>query len=151
MSLPCRDLGIIPALRVSDEAYDALTCAQSLFLPVPERSLYLHPGCPSTFCTSGFQTPDRNHRNHPPTTPPVLYCHHTLLSCTLGQCFLCSLSGHKPHTKLQRWKLLAEAWVTTAGVFLPTPHPKVLQGQPAILQIAAGLTVSYIKAVHQEE
>lgn len=46
--------------------------------------------------------------------------------------------------------LLAEAWVTSAGIFTPLP-PKALLGHPAILHIPADLTDSYITAIHQVE
>ncbi len=70
-----------------------------------------------------LERPDRNHSAqchvysvyHLPSFVVPPHCH-----APRGQRFLCSLSGHQPHTvPTEAAALLAEAQVTSAGIFCP--------------------------------
>lgn len=137
--------------------------AQSPLLRTPDSSQDLCPGCPGTCPTRGLwmtatalrdqiEIAEHSARR---TLCTVFFCSATIPYCHTprGQSFLCSLSGHQPHTAHRVCSSVSGSPGDIGWYFCPPPlpPPKALLGHSAILHIPAGLTHSYITAIHQVE
>lgn len=107
MSL-CKNPINVPVLQVSDVDGLPWSPAQSPLLPTPDSSQDLCPGCPgtcpmrvllmtATTLRDQIEIAEHSARR---TLCTVFFCSATIPYCHTprGQSFLCSLSGHQPHT-----------------------------------------------------